>query len=97
MANHVDDYIEEIKEKEESVPNVKGLLIINTQRDRKPDERDPVGQDQIKLAERENVLIITTVELLDLYERFKLGEINCDPVIKAFSELRGLFSNQDIS
>ncbi len=92
---HVQGYMDRIKEEGRDV-KVKGLLIINSQRNRSPIERDAVGQDQIKLAERNNSLIITTVELLSLYERLTRCEIESAKIIRTFSELSGLFNNDQV-
>jgi hypothetical protein len=93
---HVQSYIDRVNEAGQDV-RVKGLLIINSQRDRNPNDRNAIGPDQIKLAERNNSLIISTVELLDLYERFERNEIISKEIVSAFSELSGLFNNNQIS
>lgn len=77
-------------------PELKGLLIINTQRNRPPKERDEIGQNQIRLAKRNESLIITTVELLDLYEKFKNNQVSSEEIINTFSETIGLFQNSII-
>jgi len=65
---HVTDLIAEDDTK--SPDNVKGLLIINPQRNIEPSKREPIHADQISYAKSEGILIITTLELLKLYQAY---------------------------
>ena len=66
---HVTDFL--IAEDNTMSPdNVKGLLIINPQRDIEPRKREPIHADQINYAKSEGILIITTLELLKLYQAY---------------------------
>lgn len=68
LDNHVQEYIDKTSVDEK---NVKGILIINPLRKTNPDDRDPINHIQIKKAkEKYNFLIITTEDLLRLYEKF---------------------------
>lgn len=71
--------------------DVKGLLIINPQRNKPVDERDPIHSEQIKLAERNKSLIITTRTLLKLLEGKFNGSISKDQIVAEFSKT-GLLS-----
>ncbi|MFA7032484.1 MAG: hypothetical protein WC201_02870, partial [Bacilli bacterium] len=57
-----------IDDMEESgtIKTVKGLLIVNTERNKRPEDRTPINDTQIDLAKRYGILIITTVDLLKL-------------------------------
>lgn len=66
LDNHVQTYKDKLIDEEKGT-KVKGLLIINALRTRSPETRDGVDQDQIDLAVRNKSLIITTIELLNLY------------------------------
>ena len=65
---HVTDFL--IAEDIMSPNDVKGLLIINPQRDIEPSKREPIHADQINYAKSEGILIITTLELLKLYQAY---------------------------
>ena len=77
------------RQREEKV--IKGLLIINSQLKQPPETRNEIGQKQIGLAVRNGSLIIATVQLLDLYEKYKNGQITSGEIIKQFSELTGSY------
>ena len=65
---HYQTYLEE-REVEES--KVKALLIMNPFRNKPLDQRDPIHEKQIKLAKRNESLIISTYTLLKLFEEFR--------------------------
>ena len=90
IDNHVQDYNDKPEEeKNGKIP--KGILIINYQREREPSKRDPIGENQISIAKRDGSLIITTFDLLDLYEDFRNGKITSEEIIEKFSIQTGLF------
>ncbi len=70
--------------------NVKSLLIINAQRNKPIFERESIHENQIKLARRNGCLIIPTIELLKLFEKFTNGEIETHQVIEIFTTQIGL-------
>lgn len=70
--------------------NVKALLIINSQRSKPVDERDEVHVNQINLAKRNGSLIIPTISLLEIYEKFLNKQMTTEQVIKIFTEQNGL-------
>lgn len=81
---HVQSYLDE-NQKEGIEENVKGLLIINHQRNKPVEERQKVHEHQIKLATRNGSLIIETSSLLKMYEKYKLGNITkeeCKNILK---------------
>lgn len=72
--------------------NLQPILIVNRFLDRKPEKREPVNQEQIKLAENKyKCLIIDSLELLRLFEKFKNGEIETESIKNRFNEEIGLF------
>ena len=72
--------------------NLQPILIVNRFLDRKPEKREPVNQEQIKLAENKyKCLIIDSLELLILFEKFKNGEIETESIKNRFNEEIGLF------
>lgn len=86
---HLQNYKDAFKEKGE-IENVKSVLLINHQRNVKLDERQPIHDTQIKLAKRNESLIIETITLLKLYEMFKNHEIDVESVKNMFIEKVGL-------
>ena len=84
---HVQNYLDEIQKEE----NVKGLLIINHQRNKPIEERQKVHEHQIKLANRNGSLIIETNSLLKLYEKYKLGNITKEECKDLLKKNTGLF------
>lgn len=73
---------------EERHPEIDGsdvykLLIINHQRKKPLDQRDPVDINQINLAENNmGILIVETSELLKLFEKFRNKKITRDEIIQ---------------
>lgn len=86
--NHVLTYEEKL-EQEEKKERVKGIFIVATQRDKKLEEREKIPDRQIKIAERNNILIIRTEQLLELFEDYKNKKITTEIIIKLFSEQVG--------
>lgn len=91
---HKAEYLD-ILEKEKRNENVKALLVINPLRKTPIVERETINQAQINYAKNNEVLIITTEIFLHLYEKFVLGEISYDTIIKVFSEKIGLLCMED--
>lgn len=92
---HCQNYQDRLQEegKEETV---KGLLIINHQRNAVPQERQEVHQIQIALAERNQSLIVETSELLRLFEAKKMGSVEVSQICHAFKEMTGIFHTETV-
>ena len=60
------------------------ILIINTFRKTPLNEREPVNQEQIDLAKKYDILIITTETFLKVYELFLNGNINGESITNVF-------------
>lgn len=86
VINDREEYIGELKEHGEK-ENVKGLLIINHQRSKAPQEREIIDDYRIDLTTRNKLLIIETPTLLKLFERYINGEVERD-------ECRALFRDK---
>lgn len=86
--NHVLMYEEKIQDIDEK-ENVKGIFIVATQRDKIIKEREETPDRQIKIAERNNILIIRTEHLLKIFEDYRKKKINTDEIIRIFSEQIG--------
>lgn len=70
--------------------NVKALLVINPQRNKPINERDEVHKNQIELAKRNGSLIIPTITLLSIYEKFLEKQITSEQIIELFLNQSGL-------
>ena len=86
---HVTDLIAEDDTK--SPGNVKGLLIVNPQRDIEPGKREPIHANQISYAKSEGILIITTLELLKLYQAYTKDEVVSNKCFETFKNNVGEF------
>lgn len=86
---HYQSYLEKLQE-ENKQENVKALLIVNPLRNKPIGERDAVHENQIKLAKRNGSLIIPTIDLLTVFEKFLLGTISSESIVKEFMEQTGL-------
>lgn len=86
---HVQSYLDNLQE-EGLVEKVKGLLIINHQRNKPIEERQKVHEHQINLAKRNGSLIIETQTLLKMFEKYKLGKITKEECEKLFEQNEGL-------
>lgn len=86
---HVQSYLDHLQE-QGTEEKVKGLLIINHQRNKQLDERQNVHEHQISLAKRNGSLIIETQTLLKIYEKYKLNNITKEECKKLFEDNIGL-------
>ncbi|WP_462106423.1 hypothetical protein [Campylobacter concisus] len=75
--------------------NIKGLLIVNPQRDIEPSKREPIHADQISYAKSEGILIITTLELLKLYQAYTKDEAVVNKYFEAFKKNTGEFKFEE--
>lgn len=91
LDNHItdrEDYLLEKGEKE----NLKPLLIMNTFINKPPNERPDVEKVTIEKAiNKYGTLIITSESLLNLYEKYKNGNIDNQTIINRFKIEKGLF------
>lgn len=86
---HVQSYLDELQE-EGKEENVKGLLIVNHQRNKPLEERQEVHEHQKKLATRNGSLIIETQTLLKIFEKYKKGKLTKEECKKLFIDNEGL-------
>lgn len=91
VDRHLQNYSDKLQE-EGKGEILKGILIINPQRNINPLNREKVHEIQIKLAERNGCLIILTEDLLKLYEKFVNKEIETEKILEIFKNEIGLFS-----
>lgn len=70
----------------------KCLFIVASERKIEPSNRKKVNERQIKLAEKNNTLIIDTPSLINIYEDFLLKKITKDEIIDLFINQFGLIN-----
>lgn len=86
---HVQSYLDKLQE-EGKEENVKGLLIVNHQRNKPLEERQEVHEHQRNLATRNGSLIIETRTLLKIFEEYKQGKLTKEKCKKLFIDNEGL-------
>ena len=91
---HYQGYIDKLSERGLN-ENVHQVLIMNPFRNKPLQEREPVHDIQIKLAERNECLIIETATLLRLYEKFVSGDVSVETCERLFTEKTGLLKEND--
>ncbi len=77
---HVNSYLDE--NPDSSLEDIVALLVINDQKKKPLQEREPVHDNQIALARRNGSLIIQTNKLLDMFSKYKQGELDREGVIE---------------
>jgi hypothetical protein len=90
---HYQGYLEDLTQPQE---NVKAILIMDHQRNKPLSEREPVHANQIHLAERNESLIIETITLLKLFEKFQSGGFTSEQCIELLKSKTGLLSESDL-
>ncbi|MEW7916517.1 hypothetical protein [Enterococcus avium] len=85
LDNHFTNFVEEHPEINEE--NIYKLLIINHQRKRPIDDRDPVDIKQIETARKKyGSLIIETRELLRVLENYRSGNLTRENILEMFTQ-----------
>lgn len=88
---HYQGYMDKLQESG-ATENVKEILIMNPFRNKPLDARTEVHENQIKLAERNDCLVIETITLLNLFEKVMNKEISSSKVKDVFRNKKGLLS-----
>jgi hypothetical protein len=81
---HYRSFLEENESVDPS--NVYALLVMNHQRTKPVEEREPINIIQIALSQRNESLIIETSSLLKVLEKFRNGELTRDEVVCLLSD-----------
>lgn len=87
---HYQGYLEENEDKSEN--QIKALLIINHQRNKPLNTRESVHEQQINLADRNGSLIIETITLLKLFEKYLSGALTREECIELLKTNEGLLT-----
>lgn len=94
VDRHYQNYLEEHEEEE---GRVKALLIMNHQKNKPLEEREPVHERQVALAERNGSLIIETPVLLKLFEKYRFGELTREKWLETVEKKAGLLHIEDVN
>lgn len=90
---HYYDYIENNSDVCEE--KVKPMLVMNHQKNKPLDEREPVMEAQIKLAVRDGILIIETCTLLRILEEYRNGSLSREQIYDYLKDKVGLLQIQN--
>lgn len=93
VDTHYHDYLETHPEVDEN--KLKALLIINHQKNKAIKEREPVMEQQINLAKRNNSLIVETYILLRVLELYRNNKVTKEKIISILTKKEGLLSVND--
>lgn len=87
---HYQDYLDEHENVQEE--KVKALLIMNHQKSKPVQEREPIMEKQINLAKRNGSLIMDTYTLLKMLEKYRQGTMLREDILKNLKGTTGLLS-----
>lgn len=90
VDTHYHDYLETHPEVDDD--KLKALLIINHQKNKAIEEREPVMEQQINLAKRNNSLIVETYTLLKVLELYRNGKVTKEKFISILRKSEGLLT-----
>lgn len=88
LDRHYQGYLDEHEDSNED--SIKAILIMNHQKNKAVDAREPVHEKQISLAKRNGSLIIETITLLRLFEKYLTGNISREDCLNLFKTEEGL-------
>lgn len=95
VDTHYHDYLETHPDVDEN--KLKALLIINHQKNKAVNEREPVMEQQINLAKRNNSLIVETYTLLQVLELYRSNKVTKEKIINVLKKREGLLTVNDFS
>ena len=87
---HESLYIDSLEENGQPIPNIKKLLIINHQRNKAIFDREPVNSRQKSLAIKNNVLIVETVTMITILEKYRKNELTQEAIVEMLKNSSGL-------
>lgn len=91
---HYQGYMDKLAEESKS-EDVHEILILNPFKTKAPSEREQINETQVKLAERNECLIIETSTLLRIFEKYLNSEIDTEKCVEVFSAKTGLLRIED--
>lgn len=91
---HVQGYYDEAQEKG-LTKAAKAILIMNPFRNKPLDDREPIHEIQLRLAKRNDCLIIETITLLRIFEKFRNKELTVEQIVDKIIHTSGLLRISD--
>lgn len=91
LDNHVQEYLDE--HEEEKKDNIIALLIIDHQRNKTLHDREEVHENAINLAIRNKSLIVETITLLKMFEKYLNNTITREKCIEILTTNIGLLTS----
>ena len=88
VDRHCQAYSDYLQERGQ-IERLKQLLIINPLRHQSLEQREPIHETQLKLALRNDCLIIKAEVLLRIFEAFQSGTINTQQIENCFANNSG--------
>ena len=85
---HYQRYLDEHPDIDEK--NISAILIMNHQKNKPVLIREPIHVNQINLAKRNGSLIIDTLTLLKVFEKYRNNEMDREQCIELFKNCKGL-------
>lgn len=96
LENHYQRYMDKLQD-EGKTEIVYKVLLVNPFRSTPLEERKPVNDDQIALAERYGSLIIETKTLLRVYEKFLQGNLTTREMEETIKNKKGILALSDFN
>ena len=94
--SQLDNHVELYNEEEKGIKG-KGILIINPERTKSIEERNPIHSSQIKKIEKDENLMITTEVFLKLFELFKQKKIKKEKIKSILQTETGMLTIEKIN
>lgn len=89
VDNHKSLYEDKLQEEGSPQETIKKLLIINDQRNKPLNEREPIHQNQLNKSNKEDVLIIRTSDLLNILEKYRQSKLTRDEIFEKLKHQTG--------
>jgi hypothetical protein len=94
--SQLDNHVELYNEEEKGIKG-KGILIINPERTKSIEERNPIHSSQIKKIEKDENLMITTEVFLKLFELFEQKKIKKEKIKSILQTEIGMLTIEKIN
>lgn len=88
LDRHYQGYLDEHEDANEE--SIKAILIMNHQKNKAVNAREPVHEKQVNLAKRNGSLIVETITLLRLFEKYLNGNVSREACLNLFKTEEGL-------
>lgn len=89
LIKHRDDYL---RSHDLNDNQIKSILVINHERYSKPENRSSFPEKPMELAENNNILIITTIQLIEILEKYRNKKLDCNVIKQMIIEQKGLLN-----